>query len=160
MTIQKKVRRLVLIGTAAAAVAAPAAGAGVMPGQYVQINGQLVNPAHLSEYEAQIGSPRSAHLVQIGGKLVAPDKVSAFQAHAGQTPVGAHLVQIGGKLVRPDRLSAYQAHAGDLNVSKASSHGDGIGWTTTGIGIGVFASLLLLAGTFGALWRRGRLSTV
>jgi hypothetical protein len=131
MTVQKKVRRLVLVGAAAAAVAAPTAGAGLTPGTYIQIDGKLVNPAHLSEYEAQAG-----------------------------VPVGAHLVQIGGRLIRPDRLSAYQAHAGDLKASQSSSHDDGIGWTTTGIGIGVFASLLVLAGTFGALWRRGRLSTV
>ena len=92
---------------------------------------QLVNPAHISAYEAQ-----------------------------ADVPVGAHLVQIGGKLVRPDKVAAYQAHAADVRASKSSSDDGGIGWTTTGIGIGVFASLLLLAGTFGALWRRGRLSTV
>ena len=159
MTVQKRVRGFVLIGAAAAAMAAPAAGAGVIPGTYVQIDGQLVNPAHLSAYEARAGSPRSAQLVQIGGKLVAPEKVSTFQAQA-EPPAGAHLVQVGGRLVRPEHLSAYQAHAGDLRASKSSSHDDGIGWTTTGIGIGVFASLLFLAGTFGALWRRGRLSTV
>ena len=43
MRIHTKVRRLVLVGTAAAAVAAPTAGAGVTPGIYVRIGGKLAN---------------------------------------------------------------------------------------------------------------------
>ena len=102
------------------------------PGAYVQIDGKLVSPGQLSAYEAQAGSPRSGHLVQIGGKLVRPDQASAYQVEMSK--------------VAP--------------VVEVASDGDGIGWTSTGIGIGVLASLLLIAGMFGVLWRRGRLSTV
>jgi hypothetical protein len=131
MTIHRSVRRLALVGAAAAAVAAPAAGAGVTPGTYVQIDGKLVNPEHLSAYEAQAGSPRSAHLVQIGGRLI-----------------------------RPEQVSAYQAQAGKAKGSTSSADDDRSGWSTsTDVEIGVLSSLLLVAGGFGVLWRRGRLST-
>ena len=132
MGTHRMVRRLVLIGVAAAAVAAPGAGAGVTPGTYVQIDGQLVSPEQISAYEARAGSPRSGPFVQIGGTLVRPDQVSAYQA----------------ALSKP------------APVVRVASDGDGIDWTSTGIGIGVLSSLLLVAGMFGALWRRGRLSTV
>ena len=132
MRIHVKVRRLVLVAAAAAAVAVPAAGAGVTPGTYVQIDGKLVNAEHLSAYEAQAGSPRSGHLVQIGGKLVRPDQVSAYQVEMSKA----------------------------APATEASSDDDGFGWTSTGIEIGVLTSLLLAAGTFAVLWRRGRLTTV
>jgi hypothetical protein len=132
MAGHRTIPRLVLVGVAAAAVAAPGAGAGVTPGTYVQIDGKLVNPEHLSAYEARAGSPRSGPFVQIGGTLVRPDQVSAYQA----------------ELSKP------------APVVKVDSDSDGIGWTSTGIGVVVLASLLLVAGMFGALWRRWRLSTV
>jgi hypothetical protein len=132
MRIRKSVRRLVLVGVASAAIAAPAAGAGVTPGTYVQIDGKLVDPARISAVEAQAG-----------------------------TPAGAHLVQVAGRLVRPEQVSAYQARLGRVKGSTSSADDDGIGWTTsTGIEIGVLSSLVLVAGTLGVLWRRGRPSTV
>jgi hypothetical protein len=80
MGIQKSVRRLVLVGSAAAAIAAPSAGAA--PAKYVQIGGDLVNPTQLSAYQAEAGTPVGAHLVQIGGKLVRPERLSAYQVTA------------------------------------------------------------------------------
>jgi hypothetical protein len=157
MSSHKKVRRLVLVGSVAAAVAAPSAGAA--PAKYVQIGGDMVTPTQLSAYQARAGSPRSAHLVQIGGRLVAPTELSKVEAEEG-IPVGAHLVQIGGKLVRPEGLSAYQAHAADVTTSNSSSDDDGFGWTTAGLELGLIGSLLLAAGLMGVLWRRGRLGTV
>src|SRR5919202_3674238 len=84
MGIHMKVRRLVLVAAAGAALAVPAAGAGVTHGIYVQIDGKLVNPEHLSAYEAQAGSPGSAHLVQIGGRLIPPAQGSGCQTQAGE----------------------------------------------------------------------------
>jgi hypothetical protein len=80
MRIQTSVRRLVLVGAAAAAIAAPSAGAA--PGKYVQIGGDLVTPTQLSAYQASADAPVGAHLVQIGGELVRPERLSAYQAHA------------------------------------------------------------------------------
>jgi hypothetical protein len=80
MGIQKSVRRLVLVGSAAAAIAAPSAGAA--PAKYVQIGGDLVTPTQLSAYQAEAGTPVGAHLVQIGGKLVRPEGLSAYQVTA------------------------------------------------------------------------------
>jgi hypothetical protein len=156
MSTHTKVRRLVLVGAVAAAVAAPAAGAEAVK---VQIGGDMVSPTQLSAYQARAGVPESAHKVQIAGRLVAPTELSKVEAEAAP-PVGAHLVQIGGKLVRPQGLSAYQAHAADVSGSGVSSDDDGFGWTNTGLEIGLIGSLLLAAGLLGVLWRRGRLSTV
>jgi len=75
-----KVRRLVLVGAVAAAVAAPSAGAA--SAKYVQIGGDMVTPTQLSAYQARATAPVGAHLVQIGGKLVRPEGLSAYQAHA------------------------------------------------------------------------------
>jgi hypothetical protein len=80
MRTQTKARRLVLVGAAAAAIAAPSAGAA--PAKYVQIGGDLVTPTQVSAYQAEAGTPVGAHLVQIGGKLVRPEGLSAFQASA------------------------------------------------------------------------------
>jgi hypothetical protein len=157
MSTHTKVRRLVLVGAVAAAVAAPSAGAAAE--KYVQIGGDEVAPTQLSAYQARAGSPQSAHMVQIRGRLVAPTELSKVEAEA-DVPVGAHLVQVGGKLVRPEGLSAYQANAADVTGSKASSDDDGFGWTTTGLEIGLIGSLLLAVCLLGVLWRRGRLSTV
>jgi hypothetical protein len=82
MTFHRKLRRLVVIGVAAAAVAAPAATA--TPEKYVQIGGDLVAPTQLSAYQAHADVRLAPPLVQIGGELVRPDRVSAFQAHASQ----------------------------------------------------------------------------
>ena len=128
--IRNNVRRLVLVGVAAAAVAAPSAGAATA--KYVQIGGDLVAPTQVSAYQADAGTPVGAHLVQVGGKLVRPEALSVYQAHAADT-VGA---------------------------SRVSSDDDGSGWTTNGLEFGVIGALLLAAGLLGVLWRRGRLSTV
>jgi hypothetical protein len=158
MSSHTKVRRLVLVGAVAAAIAAPSAGAEAA--RFVQIGGDMVAPTQLSAYQANAGSPESAHKVQIAGRLVSPADVSKAEADAAP-PVGAHLVQVGGKLVRPEGLSAYQAHTADvIGTNNSSSDDDGFGWTTTGLGIGLIGSLLLAAGVLGVLWRRGRLSTV
>ena len=125
-----KIRRLVLVGAVAAAIAAPSAGAA--PAKYVQIGGDLVAPTQVSAYQAQAGTPAGAHLVQIGGKLVRPEGLSAYQAHAGD-------------------VATSKASSDDDN---------GFGWTSTGFELGLIGSLLLAAGLLGVLWRRGRLSTV
>jgi len=130
MKLAKRVRRLILVGAALAAIAAPAAGAGVMPGTYVQIDGKLVDPAHLSAVEAQAGAPASSHLVQLGGKLVRPDQLSAEMRRLSSGP------------------------------TVVSSSDEGSGWTAwNGIEIGVLAALLLAAGALGVAWRRGQPST-
>jgi hypothetical protein len=127
--------------------------------KYVQIGGDMVAPSQLSRYQAEAGTPHSAHLVQIAGKLVSPGRVAKAQAEA-TPPVGAHLVQVDGKLVRPEGLSAYQAHAGDVVTTRAASEDESSGWTPTGLELGLTGSLVLAAGLMGVLWRRGRLSTV
>jgi hypothetical protein len=84
MTIHAKVRRLVLVGAVAGAVAAPSAQAAA--GNYVKIGGDLVPPTQLSHYQALAGVPVGAHLVQVDGKLVRPEQVTTIQAEARQTP--------------------------------------------------------------------------
>ncbi len=132
MTVVKRVRQLVLIGAAAAAVAVPNAGAKPIPapatGAYVQIGGELVAPSQVSAYQQSAGSRGSSHLVQIGGELVAPSQVSAFQADA--TP-----------------------------PATTSSDDGGFDWNASGIELVLLGALVFLAGVLGVLWRRGRLTT-
>jgi hypothetical protein len=81
MTLERKVRQLILIGAAAAAIAAPAAGAAT--GGTVQIDGKLVAPTEVSTVQRSAGEPRSAQLVQIGGRLVPPSELSAVESQLG-----------------------------------------------------------------------------
>jgi hypothetical protein len=129
MTIDSKIRRLALVGAAVGAIAAPSAHAAA---------------------EKQ---------VQIGGELVAPAKVSEWQALAG-VPVGAHLVLVDGRLVRPEQVATVEARAGQTPPTDVSARDDGSGWSTTSFEIGLSAAFLFGAGLVGVVWRgRRRLGT-
>src|SRR5829696_5494106 len=105
-----------LVGGSALALAAPAvAGAKGYP-NLVQIGGELVPPAQVSEWQATADLPRIPNVVQIGGDLVAPSQVSNWQANA-DLPQIPGVVQMGGELVVPSQLSAWQREVGAAQSS-------------------------------------------
>jgi len=143
-------------GAFALALAAPAmAGAKSNP-NLVQIGGELVPPAQVSEWQATADLPRIPHVVQIGGELVAPSQVSDWQANA-DLPQIPRFVQIGGELVLPPEASAWQHDVGALRSSTASSQrGDsGFTWSDAGVTVGAAFVLLLVAASMVVVRRRG-----
>jgi len=138
-----------LVGGSALALAAPAvAGAKGYP-NLVQIGGELVPPAQVSEWQATADLPRIPNVVQIGGDLVAPSQVSNWQANA-DLPQIPGVVQIGGELVVPSQLSAWQREVGAAQSSSTVSSeagGSGFTWSQAGItaGAAIVGALMLLA---------------
>jgi hypothetical protein len=129
-TTSRRLRRLALVGIAAAAVAAPVAG-------------------------ASTDQPRS---VQIGGALVAPSQVSAWQVAAGTSQGASRLVQIGGELLRPADLSRWQVAAASSPVKAEET--STFTWSDAAVGAGAaIGGALLLAAAFMFVLRRRTLVT-
>jgi len=81
-----KLTKLIVTGAVAAAVAVPLAQASTA--DKVQLAGNFVAPAQLSEAQLNAGHDPATRLVQIGGALVAPADVSAYQHGAGMSGGG------------------------------------------------------------------------